>query len=466
MQTSTYQGELLSHQPPTPCSNRIQCDEAKPNCQNCEKSQRICLDANAVKQTNFSIHIENDFASGKSKRPRGPRSVLSIPHLQDDLKTRALTFYLNTHTQPLADYPGAPGCLSGSVSFWKLSGRSSRMVDLGLSAVALVVYSRTHQQPAAAEEGDRTYFRLLQIMQSRIGDLSNIEDFDAWLLTIRLMGRYEGANHGPTDVESAELFNQLRNWAHHDGAQVILKLWNENPRRGTATYIINQARRGLIRTSFLRGIPLLCWMLDGSRFGEKDLDLHYDRVEVQLANLRYATTILEQDDSPEPAKIDDLNKQAEKLDQALQDWILQIPSKQSYKVHSVQDEDPRSRTHFYSPIVCSFSKPEYAAAWLQYFSTRMLIISTRLRIFSSQQNHLNDTYKKQKQDCNAILKIMAESLASTVPFVLGRFNIEDPSQAPILVSEKEEIKPCHAMMVIWPLSVASGLKGMDKKQQL
>ncbi len=65
---------------------------------------------------------------------------------------------------------------------------------------------------------------------------------------------------------------------------------------------------------------------------------------------------------------------------------------------------------------------------------------------------------------------MVDSLASTVPFVLGRYKTEDVTSGPkhvsILMNDKEEIKPCHAMTVIWPLSVASGLKGIYEQQQL
>ena len=110
---------------------------------------------------------------------------------QDDLKTRALTYYLNTHTNTLANVPYAPGCLGGSISLWKLSGKSSPKVDLALSAMALIVYSQTRQKPVAAEEAAQAYFELLRLMQDRIRDLSDIEDFDAWLLKILLMGRYE-----------------------------------------------------------------------------------------------------------------------------------------------------------------------------------------------------------------------------------------------------------------------------------
>ncbi|KAN0099980.1 hypothetical protein V8E51_013755 [Hyaloscypha variabilis] len=450
---------------------RIKCDETKPSCKNCRKSQRICLDANAVKQANFSIHVENDFASGKSKRPRGPRSILSTPHLQDDLKTRALTYYLNTHIQSPGQASHFPVCLSGSISAWKLSGRSSPMVDLALAAVALVVYSRTQQHPAAGEEGAQIYYQLLRTLQDRIGDLSSIDDFDAWLLTTQLMGRYEGTTHGPGDFDSAEPFNQIRNWAHQDGAQAVLKLWYDRSMHESASFIVNQTRRGLMRTSLLRGIPLPDWMLDGSKFGEKDLDLQYDQVEVRLADLRHATARLEEENDQNSVKISELNAQAQEIDQALQDWVARNPKKCSYERHVIHGEDSWPRTHFYSPIVYTFSKPGHATVWAQYFSTRMLIISTRLRILtSSHTNPLVNAYEKEARDCQLTLKTMANDLASIVPFILGKVKIEYsavvPRQTKALVVEDAEINPCQAIMIIWPLSISAGLRGVDKEQQM
>jgi hypothetical protein len=379
---------------------------------------------------------------------------------------QALTYYLNTHTQSLSDNPYATGCLSGSITFWRHSGKSSPLVDLALSAVALVVYSKTHQHPAAAEEGAQIYYQLLRTVQGRIQDLSTIQDFDAWLLIIRLMGRYEGAIRGPGDFNLPEPpLNQLRNWAHHDGAQAVLKLWHDRGISRPATYIMNQARKGLIRIAFLRGVPLPTWMIDGACFGEEGFDLEYDRVETRLANLRHATIRLEQGETVESNEIEKLNNQAQDLDQALQDWASQIPSKYFYKTHLIIEAGPYYNTSLFSPMVYSFSKLRHAAPWLQYFSTRMLIISTRLRILKSIQQN-DDVYRKQKEDCNAIMKTMANGIASTLPFVLGRFKIQAPGQTLVSVSDKEEIQPYQAMVVVWSLAIASGAKGVVEEHQL
>ncbi len=399
------------------------------------------------------------------------------------MKTRALTYYLNHHIRVVTDMPHVPGCLAESISEWKLSSKSSPMVDLALSALALLVYSRIQQQPEAATEAARNYYQILRMMQDHVKNLPSIEDFDTLLLTILLMGRYEGASHKPEDFEMPEQFKQLRNWSHHDGAMAVLKIWNDKVDHGTATYIIKQARRGLIRSAFLRSLPLPAWILDGTRFGEEGLELHYDRLEVGLVNLRNATACLEGESDSEASKIEDLNKQAQELDSALQDWVANIPGKYSYQSHTLPHSDSNNdrswlSPHFYSLTIYSFTKPGHAAAWLQYFSTRMLIASTRLRILQSHHvkpAYSDDVYTQQKLTTLATLNTAADNLSSTIPFPIGRFKLENPktlddskNKQPVLITinEKDAVEPYLANIVIWPLSIAAGLKGLERTHQL
>jgi hypothetical protein len=211
-------------------------------------------------------------------------------------------------------------------------------------------------------------------------------------------------------------------------------------------------------------------MQDGSQFGETDVDLQYDRVQVQLLNLRDATARLEEENGSDPGRIDELNTQAQELDQALQDWIARMPKKCSYEQHIIPGEGPWPKIHVYSPTVYTFGKQAYATAWLEYFSTRMLIFSTRLRIFtSSHPTLLQNRYEKQIGDCHAILKSTANNLASAVPFVLGKVQIQlsaaSLKQATVLINEGGKLDRSQAITVIWPLSISAGLRGVDREQQ-
>lgn len=345
------------------------------------------------------------------------------------------------------------------------------MVDLAISALALIIYSRTQQHPPAAADANLRYCQLLRIMQDRMSQPLNERDFDACLLAVLLMGRYEGATHSPADFNAKDSLVRLRNWSHYDGAMAILKFWNDSLQEATATFIIKHARKGLIRFSLLRELPLPDWMIDGTRFGEHDLELEYDFIEVRIVNLRYACVKLERKRGLHFAEAEKLNNEAQELDKALQDWVAQLPKIYFYQQHMLAELSSWPRINFYSPIVYSYSKPGYAAVWCQYFSARMLVNNIRLSILLSIRPELMlDTYEQKRQECITKLKSMADGLASTIPFCLGRFKVENRKSpthhASITIAENEEIKPCLANLVIWPLSIASYLKEMDNIQQL
>ena len=350
------------------------------------------------------------------------------------------------------------------------------MVDLALSSMALHSYSRTQQHAPAATEASSRYGRLLRVTQERLAHLGSPtldeRDVDACLLAVTLMGRYEGAARRPGDLNSKASFRSLQSWSHHDGAMAILKVWNDNLSHNSATIIIKQTRRGLIKSSLLRNLPLPDWMLDGNRFGEHGLELDHDRIVVRIVNLHYASTTFQQKNGLQVAKAEELNNEALELDKALQDWAAQVPSTSSYQRHILTGPDPWPREHFYSSIVYSYSRPAYAAVWSQYFATRMLISSTRLRVLElSRPNPLvNSTFEQQRLECFIHLKTMANSLASTIPFCLERFKVDNPSspirQTSITLNTNEEIKPYLASLAVWPLTIASSLDGIDVRQKL
>ncbi|KAI9732934.1 MAG: hypothetical protein M1818_007367 [Claussenomyces sp. TS43310] len=453
----------------------LQCDETRPTCRRCTKSRRICLETSDAKQACFPIHLENCYASGKIKRPRGPRSSLTILRPHFDLHARALAYYLEYHLQTLTDVPSVSEGLAECVSAWKVSGRTCPMVDLALSSMALAVYSRTQQHPTAAGEASSRYYRLLQVAQERLAHVEiqalDERNVDACLLAIYLMGRYENVMHCPGHPNAMNSFMSLQSWSHHDGAMAILKVWNDNLSHDAATSIIKQSRRGLIRSSLLRNLPLPDWMLEGDHFGEHDRELDYDRILVRIVNLHYAFARLHQKNDPRIVRTEELNIQAGDLDKELQDWAGQLPSTYSYQRHILTESDPWPRKDFYSPTVYSYSGPGYAAVWIQYFAARMLINSTRLRILElTLPNPSTDfVYEEQRLESITHLNSMTDRLASTIPFCLERFKPDSrnaPISQTITLSTNEEVKPYLASLAVWPLVIASSLGGIDVRQQL
>ena len=453
------------------------CDETRPTCQRCIKARRVCIEPSTVKNASFLIHVENRYAAGKAKRPRGPRSSLirTFPHI--DLQTRAWGYYLQCHLHTLADVPSLSDGLSGCVAAFQFSGKPCTMVDLALSVMALAVFARTQNHPPASVEASTRYHQLLRVARGRIAQVGSpildVRDVDACLLTVLLMGRYEGVKYHSFDFSSNESFRSLQSWSHHDGATAILKFWYDNRKDNPATYIITQIRRGLIRSFLLRNLLLPDWMLNGAHFGEHDLDLDYDRIAVRIVNLHYAFTRLPHMSSPHSVNIDELIDDARQLDQALQNLAARFPSTWSHRQHALMDPDLYHQECCYSPTVYSYSSYGYAAAQSQYFATRMLVNSTCQRLLDYKYaTQLNSFFHEQQRlECTNRLKTMADDLASTIPFLLGRLKVIDSAdsplhQVPVRFNISEESMPYLGVLAVWPLTIASSLEGIDATQQL
>ena len=349
------------------------------------------------------------------------------------------------------------------------------MVDLALSSMSLAVWARTHRHPPAAIEATSRYHSLLRVVRERIAQVNtqpiNEQNIDSWLLSVSLMSRYESTIYHPDALGLKDSIMSLRSWSHHDGAMGMLKVWYDNFRTDAATPIIKQTRRGLIRTCLIRSLPLPDWMLDGSHFGEKSLELDYDCIIVHVANLIHASARLQQSNDVQIAEAEGLNEQAQMLELALRDWVSQVPNTCSYQRCTLKELDPSSRRHFYSPVVYNYSRLEYAAVWSEYFALRMLINSTRLTALElSCSSLLADlTCDQQWLGCMNRLEAMADSLASTIPFCLGRFMASSLSstalQPSIALNKDEDIKPYLANSIAWPLSIASSIHTIDASKR-
>jgi len=319
-------------------------------CQRCIKSKRICVERGAAMSPHFLIHDESSYASGKSKRPRGPRSSLTNMQPYFDLQTRALAYYLQYHLQTPKDVPKISGGLSNCISAWQLSGRACPMVDLALSSMALAVYSRVQQCPPAAAEASSGYHKLLRITRNRIAQLTTSKlderDIDSCLLAV-----------------SQNSISALTCWSHTDGSMAIMKVWYDKLNHSTSTPIIKHTRRGLIRSCLLRKIPLPDWIKDGSPFGEHDDELFCDRILVRLVNLHRSVAELQQNDCLTRATIEELDNEIRYLSEQLNDWTNQIPIKCTFQKHNCHKiTEPWPQRHFYSTVVYSYPQPSNASA--------------------------------------------------------------------------------------------------------
>ena len=459
-----------------------ECDETRPICKKCAKSRRPCLHSHA----SLSIHVENRYASGRIKRPRGPRSSFtaapitvasSVPQpLEVDLQTKALMCYLNSQTRQ--DAPDFLRSLSDLVPACK-SRMQSPVLDLAISCMALAKFSRTQGHRPAALEASGQYQRLLPVAQSTVLALDE-RNIDACLLVIFLMARYEDTMHDSTGRHvNAQLRSSLKSFSHHDGALAVLKLWKFRfGRTRPATDIIKHTRRGLIRSALLRKLSIPEWAADGSLFGEHDLELEYDRLVVRLANLRHSLAALvrretaTQTAAPE-VDLDarELNDEARDIDEALQDWAARLPKAWTARCHTIEIEEPNSPPmgSFDSSTVRRYPSLVHATFWSHYSATRMLVNSTRLKALELVNPTWYHATAEEQSECVSRIRVMADNLASSLPCCLGKRHGMDHSSsiyhrvAPI--DTKEAPKPDWATLMIWPLNIASSIESVDFEQK-
>jgi hypothetical protein len=404
------------------------------------------------------------------------------------MEARSIAYFLQHHELALTDIPEIAQGLCGCLAIWRASGRKSAMVDLALSSTSLAVFSRGQQVAQAAKEASSRYCHLLRMLQERIASLQSSstsderENIDACLLTMFLMGRYEATmhHHGPDSTSSHNLVASLHRELHHEGAVTVLKVWTESSSRhcgGSATTIMRLGRRSLIKGCLLRrDIPLPGWILDGRRFGERGLELEYDCILVQGVTLHHEVAMfLRHRKEATSDHLRELVDKARELDDALRDWSRQLPVAWAYRRHTLASHPGLwPRRNIFSPTVYTFETRGFASVWAQYLVTRMLINNARLRIIGicRREPTLGPNYgQEQHLEASIVLVSLADGLASTVPFSVGRIKVSEKgsnlsnSQADITVCPDEDVKPVFAGFVAWQLSIASSLEGVDSRQQ-
>ncbi|KIW48959.1 hypothetical protein PV05_10683 [Exophiala xenobiotica] len=451
---------------------RIKCDETRPTCQRCLKSRRLCHGMTAL----AAVHDENSYASGLRKRPRGPRSSLKEPaavgldlSMSDnlvELKTQAILYYMHHYLKAPKSTPKVLKAISEDYLTAWVSKIDSPIIELAVSCMALAIFARTQKYPPAALQASLTYHRLLQLARISMPSLV-VHNTDICLLTIFFMSRYEDAVYEPTQADPQG--NNARSFRHHDGALSILRMWKDRLSFDQpATEIMKYTRRGMIKSALLRKLALPEWISDGSIFGERGLELEYDRIIVRLVNLRHQIfALLRDENASSSSAAAQLAREAQNIDKALEHWVLHFPSTWLYQRYTIAELDEFPSCDFFSPTVYSYSSLAHAAVWNQYYSTRMLSLSTRIRILGARHLRFEEAAERERADCLSCVEDVAEDFARSLPYSLERFaKVEQSgSSSPIIIpTSQETIRPYFASLTIWPLSLASSLENVSGKR--
>ena len=437
-------------------------------------------------QASSVIHSENYYASGQKKRPRGPRSIPAeniiggiecIPqHPALDLETLAIGYYRHYHLQGLTDRLGLSKSADDDVLSLLTSRPGYAVFDLGVSSVALAVFSHAQKNPPAAIEASVKYNQLLQLMQSTVQTL-NVGNIDACLLAVFFMGRYEDAVHHLNRLDqNLPFLTRFRSFSHHKGALAILKIWKDHlSHRQPATNIIKHIRRGLIRSALLRSLRAPDWMSDGAHFGEHGLELDYDRIIICLATTRQRLSALLKQEvytgalhSSFVSEAKTLAHEAKDMDMLLRDWAAKFPNEwypQRHTLSSIPSSD------FYSPLVYSYSHPAYVDVWNQYYSTRILINGTRSRALELLLFDSDESMYEERLESFSNMETAANDLASNIPFCLGKLTASHEAESSscqpgIGLVRKNGLVSSNSILAAWPLLVASLVANLPPMQKI
>ena len=465
----------------------VQCDETQPRCNRCAKANRMCYGMPPVGEPNHVYHLENTFASGVKKRPRGPRprpvpstQSLYIDHQTPgssslDLKAQAVHYYTQNYLRTLSDAPDLVKAVYDFPALWK-SLEKYPILDLAISSIALAVFSRAKNHPPAAIEASEHYHRLLQLTQQTIFSLDE-SNVDICLLAIFFMGRYEQVVHCPEPSHlqlKFPLHSCVQSFSHHDGNLAILKSWKEVlSGKLPATDVIKRVRRGMMRSALLRSLALPEWIVDGSQFGESGLELEYDGLMVRVIEIRERLMRLESERtiqgslSPESASVvEELALEAQEVDIALQDWTTRFPESWAYQRHTLHEPLLFPTKDFYTAEVLTYQSLGYAAVWNLYLATRILVNCSRVNTL--ELIHPDDRFRRSEY--LNIINNAARDLASSIPFCRHIISIADtegsaPGNKTITINNKanQEEEQHVSVTIVWPLSMAAGLSRVEVK---
>ena len=463
-----------------------QCDETQPKCQKCIKSRRVCHGMGSG-QTGSVLLMENVYASGQKKRPRGPRHVRSTEPESEptnvlyrpliDLKTKALLYYLSDHIQTVKGLPAISGGIADHfMPIWRLKADCS-ILNLAVSMMSLSVFAQTQQHKEAAFEASMNYQRLLRVAQVTNPSVAE-GNIEACMLATFFMSRYEGVVYRSEHHDRrTPMAMNLNSFSHDDGSKAILKLWREqsNPRQPVSN-VVKHVRRGVIRSALVRNHAIPDWMSDGTAFGEDGLELEYDHIIVRTANVRWLLANVLQEKIGWQSRSSELTKTLTELEietrsigKAIRDWSDCLPKSWRFEKRTLSEPHPWPVRDFYSPTIYMFASLAYSAVWTQYFSHRMLVLSTLLRILDLLHPMSDESAHDQRLKCASELKEMCDSLAFSVPYSLKRVRIDSESKSVqeqrVVVDTLEEIKPYLATLIAWPLSLGSMLGNLDVQQK-
>lgn len=278
-----------------------------------------------------------------------------------------------------------------------------------------------------------------------------------------LMERYASTVHQCNDLP----FNTLPEWPANNAVMSLLKAWTDGGNEKTSQ-IVTLARRYVVRRALHECSSVPRWMSDASRFGARGLELDFDGLVLWLIDLQSRLAGLPGEPTQRSLRLTTILGQAQAIDSALLAHYTLLPRMYPYRPHYHEDLAGFPRKHFYSRYLHIFENPAQAAVHNHFFTVRLVLNALWLRIlkFKNKEKPIDLGAVRQQLQCATNMGSLATSLTLTVPYCLGRFEVDEV----ILGQEYSSVKPFTdrviepylAKPLLWPLTIASSLPEVDE----
>ncbi|KAI1408379.1 hypothetical protein F5Y13DRAFT_111593 [Hypoxylon sp. FL1857] len=478
---------------------RIKCDSVHPTCGRCQKASRSCVwDQN--EEAGLLFKSENAFAQGKPRRPWKPRErdveigevvpTSFTPDLALDSPTsplpppddEAFHFWVDNYMFKDDELPEFAREYSHYVIAYWDKARPDSSLRLAVSAVSHAVFGRAKKADELIEDAEKLFSQSIGKMRSEFHELTQ-DNIDEVLVTTMLMAFYENIMYGDErhhsqnqgsipdpDVVGSRFWKKV---CHHEGAAGLLKLRQEHG--WTPNLALERAaRRQLIRTCILRGIPEAPWLQDGAQFGEEGPMLDLDSIMIRVASLRQRSLPLF---LPKSARFSSqlhpghIAAEGQDLDTALESWARNVPDDWKFSAQSGSTVDIT-----FDGLIHIYPSHGHGAIWNRYRAVHIIVNSIRKRALSimAQCSAQTVSANAEQEICQEKIASLATDLCRGIPFfIASRNDIQESTASPMraikignnVIHTNYEILPKLATLLAWPLTLAVSTEPVPEPQK-
>ncbi|KAI1455593.1 hypothetical protein F4805DRAFT_468625 [Annulohypoxylon moriforme] len=475
---------------------RIKCDSVHPTCGRCNKASRSCVwDEN--EEAGLLFKSENAFAQGKPRRPwrakdRDGKAIADASASSPDASVsptppsapdedEAFRFWLENYMFRDDEIPEFVREYSHYLISYRDKAQPGSSLHLAVSALSHAAFGRAMQDEKAIEDAESLFSKSITRMQTVFRELTQ-DNIHEILVTAMLMAFYENIMYGherhhnrkrdsssswDPDVTGSRFWENI---SHHAGAAGLLKLRQE--RGWTPDLPLERAaRRQLVRTCILRGIPAAPWLQNGEEFGEKGPVLSLDLIIVRVASLRSRSLHIflpkSERFSSQLSPVD-IASEARDLDIALESWSRNILDDWKFSTQPNTSVDDT-----FDGLAHTYTSHGHATIWNRYRAIHIIINSIRKRaLWIASQCSSQSISTMEQEMCLEKISLLSTDLCRSVPFFVASQPVTHNSPPDGVTSVNEtavqahyEILPKFATFLAWPLTLAVSTDAVPEPQK-